>query len=71
MNAKGKVDWIAQRLIDRYGEVKIARSDPLEELVTTILSQNTNDTNRDHAYRSLIDRFGSFEAVIEARKSVV
>ncbi|HDL86722.1 MAG TPA: endonuclease III [Candidatus Acetothermia bacterium] len=66
MNAKGKVDWIAQRLIDRYGEVKIARSDPLEELVTTILSQNTNDTNRDHAYRSLIDRFGSFEAVIEA-----
>ena len=38
----------------------------MEELITTILSQNTNDTNRDRAYRSLIDRFGSFKAVMDA-----
>ncbi|MEA3238936.1 MAG: endonuclease III [Candidatus Bipolaricaulota bacterium] len=66
MNGKEKIDWIAQRLLDRYGEIEMARSDPLEELITTILSQNTNDTNRDRAYRSLIDRFGSLAAVKEA-----
>jgi len=66
MNAKEKMDWIIQRLLDRYGEIEMARSDPVEELITTILSQNTNDKNRDRAYRSLIDRFGTLAAVKEA-----
>jgi len=66
MNGKEKIDWIAQRLLDRYGEIEVARSDPIEELVTTILSQNTNDTNRDRAYRSLINRFGTLEGVKDA-----
>ena len=66
MNAEEKIAWIAKRLLDRYGEIEIATSDPLEELITTILSQNTNDTNRDRAYHSLINRFGSFEAVMAA-----
>ena len=66
MNAKGKIGWIAERLLDRYGEIDITASDPLEELITTILSQNTNDTNRDRAYRSLIDRFGNLTAVKDA-----
>lgn len=63
MNAKDEINWVAKRLLDRYGEIEIAWSDPLEELITTILSQNTNDTNRDRAYRSLIDRFGDLAAV--------
>ena len=66
MNGKEKIDWIAQRLLDRYGEIEMARSDPVEELIITILSQNTNDTNRNRAYRSLIDRFGTLAAVKEA-----
>ena len=66
MNPKEKIDWIAKRLLDRYGEIEIARSDPLVELITTILSQNTNDTNRDRAYRSLMDRFGTFEGIKDA-----
>ena len=66
MNAKREIDWVAKRLLDRYGEVEIARSDPLEELITTILSQNTNDTNRDRAYRSLLERFGILAAVKDA-----
>ena len=66
MNAEKNIDWIAQRLLDRYGEVEIARSDPIEELITTILSQNTNDTNRDRAYRSLIERFKTLEGVKDA-----
>jgi len=39
----------------------------MEELITTILSQNTNDTNRDRAYSSLIERFGTLEVVMDAR----
>ncbi len=41
-------------------------TDPVDELVLTILSQNTNDRNRDLAFRRLRDRFPSWEAVQEA-----
>jgi endonuclease-3 len=40
--------------------------DPVSELVSTILSQNTNDVNRDRAFESLRARFPSWEAVCEA-----
>ncbi len=66
MDAKGKLNWIAKRLLDRYGKIEITRSDPLVELVTTILSQNTNDTNRDRAYCSLMESFKTFEGVKDA-----
>src|SRR6476620_8612252 len=39
---------------------------PLDELVLTILSQNTNDRNRDVAYTRLRQRFPSWEAVEQA-----
>lgn len=39
---------------------------PLENLILTILSQNTNDRNRDMAYQRLQHTFPSWEAVIEA-----
>jgi endonuclease-3 len=35
----------------------------LDELMLTILSQNTNDTNRDRAYESLRARFPDWDAV--------
>ena len=66
MNSEKNIDWITSRLLDRYGEIETTRSDPLEELITTILSQNTNDTNRDRAYRSLIERFKTLEGVKDA-----
>ncbi len=40
--------------------------DPLEELIFTILSQNTNDRNRDRAYTSLRSRFPEWEQVMVA-----
>jgi len=58
--------WIAGRLDERFEEVKRRPNDPVEILVATILSQNTNDSNRDRAYESLIGRFRSFEAVADA-----
>jgi len=40
--------------------------DPLEVLIRTILSQNTNDRNRDMAYQRLVERFPTWEALLEA-----
>lgn len=39
---------------------------PLDELVSTILSQNTNDTNRDRAFERLRTQFPSWEDVRDA-----
>ena len=40
--------------------------DPVSELVNTILSQNTNDLNRDKAYRALRAAFPTWEEVRDA-----
>jgi len=58
--------WIVKRLADAFGPVSEPDRTPLETLVLTILSQNTNDTNRDRAYASLLERFGTLDAVAEA-----
>lgn len=38
----------------------------IDEVVLTVLSQNTNDRNRDIAYTRLIERFPTWEAVRDA-----
>lgn len=55
------------RLLSVYGE-PIWRQPlpPLDELVSTILSQNTNDTNRDRAFAALKERLPTWEAVRDA-----
>ena len=40
--------------------------DAVSELVSTILSQNTNDVNRDRAFQQLRERFPTWEAVRDA-----
>ena len=37
------------------------RRDPTSELVLTVLSQNTNDVNRDRAFERLRERFPTWE----------
>ena len=55
------------RLLDTFGLPQWDAFDtPLEELVSTILSQNTNDRNRDVAYTSLRSRFATWEEVRDA-----
>jgi endonuclease-3 len=44
---------------------------PLDELVLTVLSQNTNDRNRDVAYERLRDRFRDWTAVAHAPEAEV
>lgn len=56
-----------QKLLDYYGNPTWRKPlPPLEELVSTILSQNTNDVNRDRAFENLRDRFPTWEAVRDA-----
>ncbi|MGD8397605.1 MAG: endonuclease III [Anaerolineae bacterium] len=59
-----KVLAVHDRLLDQYGEPTWRRHlDPVAELVSTILSQNTNDKNRDVAFERLRERFDSWEDV--------
>jgi endonuclease-3 len=49
----GGEDWASTR----------SRQDPVEAIVRTILSQNTNDANRDRGYESLRSRFRTWDDV--------
>jgi endonuclease III len=58
---------IYQRLLEYYGYPEWRNPlPPLDELVSTILSQNTNDLNRDRAFTMLRDKFPTWEAVRDA-----
>ena len=58
---------VSQRLLDAFGASEwAANQDPVDELVCTYLSQNTNDTNRDIAFRALKARYPSWEQVRDA-----
>ncbi|MGE5248926.1 MAG: endonuclease III domain-containing protein [Bacteroidota bacterium] len=58
---------VHRRLLQAFGEpVWRDPLPPVDELVSTILSQNTNDLNRDRAFRLLRARFPSWEQVRDA-----
>lgn len=63
---------IHRRLLEMYGE-PVWRNPlpPVDELVSTILSQNTNDSNRDRAFESLRRCFPTWEAVRDAPQEEV
>jgi len=58
---------IYRRLLEAYGQPTWRNPlPPVDELVSTILSQNTSDINRDRAFIGLQARFPSWEAVRDA-----
>jgi endonuclease III len=57
----------ADRLAAAFGRPARRRSDPLSELVRTVLSQNTSDVNSGRAYRSLRRTFPTWKSAAEAR----
>ncbi len=57
---------VHRRLLEAFGRPRRSRLDPVDELVCTILSQNTNDQNRDRAFEALRARFPTWEAVRDA-----
>jgi endonuclease-3 len=69
---KAKIKRIALLLEKEYGAPKRGRqADPLDTLIQTVLSQNTNDLNRDRAYERLKNRFPRWEDVLRARKEAI
>ena len=58
---------IHRRLRGRFGPLDPPRwQDPIDELIFTVLSQNTSDVNSARAYTALRARYSSWEAVAEA-----
>ncbi len=64
---RARVARIRERLAEVYGvPVAGAHGHPIAELVLTVLSQSTNDRNRDVAYLRLRERFPLWEQVRDA-----
>jgi endonuclease III len=67
MADRRRLRTIRDRLRREYGRpVLRAHRAPVDELILTVLSQNTNDRNRDVAWARLRERFPSWDAVREA-----
>jgi len=64
---KEKALKVHKKLIEAFGEPTWRNPlPPVDELVSTILSQNTNDVNRDRAFDSLREKFPTWEEVRDA-----
>lgn len=62
-----KIFRIIRALEERFGVPRLRkREKPLEVLIKTMLSQNTNDRNRDKAYASLKARFPRWEDILNS-----
>jgi endonuclease-3 len=67
-----KAQTVYQILFHYYGQPTWRNPlTPLDELMSTILSQNTNDQNRDNAFKNLKKTFPSWEQVREAPQEMV
>ena len=56
---------VHDRLMKEHGPVEKIQREPLDELVLTILSQNTTDVNRDRAWERLQEECADWEEVRE------
>lgn len=68
---RDKIAILSDLLMEAYGSKQRITHDPLDTLVRTILSQNTNDVNRDRAFNTLRQRFPTWEAVMLAPRDDV
>jgi len=62
-----KINKILKLLISAYGDrAPERRLAPVDELILTILSQNTSDVNSHRAFKSLTDTLGGWDKVAHA-----
>jgi endonuclease-3 len=68
---KREIRKIDNRLLKRYGipPRKDTPPDPLNILIGTILSQNTNDANSYRAYQNLLSKYNSWDEIAEAERA--
>src|SRR5438067_5334234 len=63
---------VIERLRGRYGRMPWRpHGDPITELVLTILSQHTNDTNSGKAFATMQVRFPSWDDVLRAEPAAL
>jgi endonuclease III len=61
---QAKVSAVHLRLVETYGRLTLAPGgDPLDELIGTILSQNTSDVNSGRAYAQLRAMYPTWDEV--------
>jgi endonuclease III len=66
-SGRARAQKVLEILIKRFGEPTWPNPlSPVDEIVSTILSQNTNDSNRDRAFHALKARFPAWETVMDA-----
>ena len=71
-NIQQRALQIHKTLLEAFGEPIWRNPLPaIDELVSTILSQNTNDVNRDRAFDALRAKFPTWEAVRDAKEKDV
>jgi len=63
---KRRVAAVTRRLVRAYGTPRRRRLPPFDELVQTVLSQNTTDANSARTFASLQERFPRFEDLAAA-----
>ena len=62
-----RIREVHRRLAATFGPLDPPQKrDPLEELILTVLSQNTNDVNRDRAFAAMRTRYPTWEALADA-----
>ena len=71
-NIKQRALQVHKTLLEAFGEPIWRNPLPaIDELVSTILSQNTNDVNRDRAFNALRAKFPTWEEVRDAKEKDV
>jgi len=68
---KDKILRAIHTLEKEFGIPTWKKKDPLDELIVTILSQNTNDRNRDKGYQRLRASFPSWQDVLKADVALI
>ena len=72
MDLKNRAQAVHKKLLMAFGQPEWRNPlPPLDELISTILSQNTNDNNRDRAFQALLQRFPTWEGVRDADEQAV
>ncbi len=62
-----RIRAIARRLQRQFGDLSPPRrTDPLDELILTVQSQNTSDRNSERAHAALLARYPTWDQVVRA-----
>jgi endonuclease-3 len=69
---RGKLGAVYERLVEAYGpRINNPSGDPLDELIGTILSQNTTDINSGRAHERLRAMYPTGEEVLDASEQEI